>query len=217
MKRLQHVPAVEPRTIVDILLLAVALIGVCFAYPAATRFQSVAAEYNRLENQVGDLRIDDPTKVVIRAIDTGEPLHYAWRIYLPANYAAHWRSSHGGNSSFSSEPRDFTARVRFRRNEQGKLMVFAKSSGGSSLMSINHPVFGTLSDDQLQQIEFVQLGRDRLQVVEPSVIVTLLELSLSPELQQQVVTQYQGRRLLRDLPVLWRWQLGPEASFEDAY
>ena len=54
------------------------------------------AEVRRLRDEVGYLTIDDDTRPHAIQIDTGEPNHWRWRVYIPAQgkYGLHTRRDH---------------------------------------------------------------------------------------------------------------------------
>src|SRR5689334_110913 len=113
----------RPRAL-DLILLLVILPGGFLAWQSGRQRKRLEDRYERMVRVAGDLAIADPTKVYIRALDMGEPLHFAWRVYLPPNYTLVVRNltgngSSGSSTSWSLNPVEFIARVRFRKDEQG--------------------------------------------------------------------------------------------------
>ena len=101
------------------ILTASVLLGGLLAWQSGQERTRLQAEYRRLTAITGELAIDDPAKLSIRAIDTGEPLRFAWRVYVPPNYLQVVKRSTGSSSrSSSSSPQQLIARVRFRLDEQ---------------------------------------------------------------------------------------------------
>src|SRR6185436_11697936 len=72
--------------VLNLFLILVAVLGGLLAWQSGRERGRLQAECARLLAITGDLSIDDPSKVYIRALDTREPLHFAWRVYLPPNY-----------------------------------------------------------------------------------------------------------------------------------
>src|SRR5690349_2510660 len=105
------------RNAVDLVLLAVVLVGGVLAWRAGHERARLAAHYGRLVDAAGELPADDPSLVYLKALDTGDPLHFAWRVHLPASTNLEVRCSTGngwsGGSWSGSAPTDFIARVRF--------------------------------------------------------------------------------------------------------
>ena len=84
----------------DLILLLVALSGGLLALQNGRQLRQLRAEYERLSTITGDLPISDASKVHVRALETGERLHFAWRVYLPANYRAVVSNASGSSSSW---------------------------------------------------------------------------------------------------------------------
>ena len=112
----------------------------CFlAWQSGRERSRLEARYERMVRIAGDLPIEDPSMVYVSAVDTGEPLHYAWHFHLPPNYSLILRNETGGGSggsstSSSTGSRDFIGRVRFQPDEQGLLTVYTHFDGSSGMM-----------------------------------------------------------------------------------
>ena len=108
------------RRAVDLILLLVFLVGGVWAWTTGRERGRLEVDYKRLVRATGDLTIPEATKVYLRALDTGEPLHFAWRVYLPPHYQFAMRTNSGSMSmSSNSTAQEFIARVRFREDDQG--------------------------------------------------------------------------------------------------
>src|SRR5262245_29325744 len=131
------------RNVIDLVLLAVVLAGGALAWRAGHERARLAAHHDRLVAAAGELPADDPTLIYLKALDTGDPLHFAWRVHLPARTHLEVRSRTGngwsGSSWSGSDPTDFIARVRFREDEQGVVNVYTKFDDGSSRSGIGGP------------------------------------------------------------------------------
>ncbi len=65
------------------LLLILAVVGGFLAF----RSQSLASQYRSkrlaLESEIGELKIEDPTKYYVQLLKSDDPLELRWRIYIP--------------------------------------------------------------------------------------------------------------------------------------
>jgi hypothetical protein len=55
---------------------------------------------------------------LILSVPSDDPLHFRWRVYLPADYEGAWRTSDawgGDNYSSTGSAENFIAQVRFRK------------------------------------------------------------------------------------------------------
>src|SRR5262245_16479620 len=107
---------------IDAILVLVVLYGTLLAWQSGRERRRLTNVYDRLARVTGDLRVTVPNKAHFLALETGDPMHYAWRIYVPPNFALAFSDKSGGSSSWwTSGEREFIARLRFRGNEQGHL------------------------------------------------------------------------------------------------
>ena len=110
------------------------------------KWRESRGENDRLRDELGWLKIDDPTRIYVRQVETPEPLSWAWRIYLPPGD----RTLHVGSGAIAetgtkagsaasilmppgkgrsgTSPRDplqceFTLTARIERNQLGKLQL----------------------------------------------------------------------------------------------
>ncbi len=100
----------------DLFLILLALVGAYLALLTGIERASLTAHVTRVERRIGTFKITDPTLVQIQAVETDNPLEFAWRIYLPANYSTSIVQSFdsaGSTSSWSTNvnPTEFMARV----------------------------------------------------------------------------------------------------------
>jgi hypothetical protein len=95
--------------LLSLTLLVASLVGGLLALSAGREYQRLLAEHRRLERKVGNVPISDASQVHVRALKTGEPLHFAWRVYLPAGFHARWDSGRGYSTSSSSSASEFIA------------------------------------------------------------------------------------------------------------
>ncbi len=199
--------------VIDGILLAAALVGVWFAWETARERSRLEQTHARLLAITGDLPIGDPTRVHVRAVETGEPLHFTWRIYIPGNCPVRIRSSNGGFSSAgSNSPEDFLGRVRFREIPDGQTELYTHFSHGSSRSTQFDPTLTKLLHGRSDEIRVEQLGSQGLAVLDPDKPVVLLRLTLPEDLQaeaRKVLPEYEQKRVI---PVLYELILGPTNS-----
>ncbi len=197
----------------ELFLLLVVVVGGILAWNTGRQRSRLQAEYQRLSRLTGDIPIADPTQVYMRAIETGEPLHFAWRVYLPPNYRQIVTDSSGSSSSsWSSGATEFITRVRFREDEQGLLQVHTRFSGGSGRMSLGDQSLAKLLRGRWDKIHVEQLGGDDLITLKPDQSAVLLRLTLPDDIQNESREKLNSHIQERCVPVLFELQLGPKIS-----
>lgn len=200
------------RWALDLILLLVTLSGGFLALQNGRQLRQLRAEYERLSTITGDLPISNASKVHVRALETGERLHFAWRVYLPANYRAVVWDASGSSSSWRRDSCQFIARVRLRENEQGMLQAYTRFSGGSSCMGLGDTMLAKLLHDHWDKIQVEQLGASGLAVIAPGQSAVLLRLTLPDELQQASREKLPPSMQDHFVPTLFELHLGPEAT-----
>lgn len=189
------------------------LLGGLLAWQSGQERTRLQAEYRRLSAITGELAVDDPAKVSFRAIDTGEPLHFAWRVYVPPNYRQIITSSAGNASeSWSANSQQFIARVRFRLDEQGDLRVYSRFSGGSSYATLGDRRLGELLKGGWNNIEAKQLGEGEVESLAVGQSAVLLRLKLPPEMQEAAKQNLPADMQEAFVPVLYELTLGPRPA-----
>ena len=118
------------RKIIDLVLVAVVLAGGVLAVRAGRERAVLAAHHRRLVAAAGELAVEDPKLVYVKAIETGDPLHFAWRVHLPAAVSLNVRFTMHGNASTESwtpvAAKDFIARVQLRPTVEGRMEVYVE-------------------------------------------------------------------------------------------
>lgn len=193
------------RRSIDLLLLLAAIIGGALAWQTGRERQRLRTEYDRLCQLTGDLPLGDPTKVHIKAIDTGEPLHFAWHCYFPPNYKAVWSRGSGWSSSQHRDSREFVARVRFGKDELGVPSVFQRYDSGGTYGGLN----AEFILDHASEIQVEQIGVDRSVAFGSNESVVVLRLTVPEKLRK---TARKKLRWLKDSPVLFELTLGPNPT-----
>jgi hypothetical protein len=201
---------------VELVLIVAIAIGGYLAWQTGQERGRLQRTFDRLARKAGDLEIGDPTQVHLRAIPTGEPLHFAWRVYLPANYPAPFHVKAGaaiGRSGASrSQPQELIARVRFREDENGVLNVYSKFAGGSRRMAVGEQAFATLLRGRWNEVVAEQFGADGVAAIDPDRPITLLRLRLPVNIQERAKTALSPDEQKELLPVFFELQLGTPAS-----
>jgi hypothetical protein len=180
-------------SVVDALLLVVIAVGAFYLWGSATERARLGSEAERLRLLTGDLRPADPAKVYIRAIPTGDPLDFAWRVYFPPNYSMYARHSSGSFSSGSSSDAVHSIfRVRLRK-VNGSWRIYERMHHSSALSSVNHRLAKYL-DGHEEQIVVEQRGSETLEEIEPDQEFTLLRLTLPEDVAAEAKKELLGDR-----------------------
>jgi hypothetical protein len=162
----------------NVLLLLAALVGGCLAIQAGCENQRLRAEHRVLKAEVGLVSVGDPDQVHVVAIDTGDPLDFAWQIYMPARLKLHWEAnfhqsrSSGTHGGGNQDAYFDLLRVRLREKSDGRHEVWFKQRGGSSLMGISSQDFELFKQGK---VVIEQLGVQGSAVVERYQVGTLLQ------------------------------------------
>jgi hypothetical protein len=148
-------------------------VGAFLAIQAGREHRQLRAEHRVLKAEVGLVSVGDPTKLHVAAIETGDPLDFAWQVYLPAKFELRWKAQFGGGASSGShgggntDPFYDLLRVRIRETAEGRPQVWFKHRSGSSLMGVSPRDFkllknGSVLIEQLGQHETAILDRDQV-------------------------------------------------------
>lgn len=197
------------RWAIDLILLLTILVGGALAWTSGRERSRLAAEYARLARHTGDLPLGDPGQVHLVALDTGEPLHFAWRVYFPANYQVNLTSGDGAQSSSSAtDPTEAIIRLRFRDGDQGVLEVYVKGSGGSSRHGMGDKALADLLRGRWGEIEVEQMGSKEVAVIKPDEQVSLIKLTLPERMREEAKRTLSEWTRGRFVPTLYELKLG---------
>jgi hypothetical protein len=197
----------------DLCLLAFTLTGLYFVWQSGHQRSASRVEYERLVVLTGDLPVSESDKVHILALETGENLHFAWRIYLPAKYRLLVRHDSGSSSSYHSDPQHLIARVRFREDPAGRLQIYTRFAGGSSQMGLGNESVARFLRGRWDEIAVEQLGAGgKTAQLKPDEEAVLLRLTLPAELHEQAMRDVDSRSLQNKLPLLYEIRIGPQPS-----
>lgn len=183
-----------------LILLIVA--GVALVVRQRQRLQAYRVEAARLQAKWGALQVDVPEKIYLRAVQTDDPLHFAWRLHLPGGttYSLVNRLANGYTSASiqATDPVEFLARCHLRIGDDGlETFVDVHASGQGGHRSVRQNNFGELAElitatDQPLSIEL--LGAGKAVMLEPDQPATLLQIRASESLREAIVQQ-DDRRL----------------------
>jgi hypothetical protein len=201
----------------NIALLLAALYGAYLAVREERLRRELSVQHRLLANETGYLDITDPDRVHVVALPLEDPLHFRWRIHVPANFEIVWQTDNWGEDGISSTgpAENFVAQVRFRKNESGHVMVFRDMKIGGVGPVGGHELQTFLSG-KWDQIERVQLGADGPVVVEPDEVATLLQLRMPEAMAKEaesVLPEAWGRNYV---PVLYEVRFGTKEAWETA-
>jgi hypothetical protein len=171
------------RRLLDLSLIVLLLIGGFRAWTTGRERSKLQAESERLIKATGDFRIGDPAKIQILAIETGEPFHYAWRIYLPANHQfVKFRNSMWAGTNIGTKPVEFIGRVRIIE-EHGIIKAYDYFYGGSrNVEEIGGKKLADFLRGRWDRLVVEQAGEKGLATSDPDVAFLVFRLTMPPEM-----------------------------------
>lgn len=158
--------------LLELLLLILTVVGGILAFKS----QSLASQYRSrrlaLEAEIGDLKIDDPSKYYVQLLKSDDPLELRWRIYMPkendfCNYAIGrdpTGSSFRSGGRGSSEPGEAIYTIRLTPSPSNSTvailsrMSIQRSSSTVSSNTQNAVIHSQLSNRDFSSWEIA--GRD---------------------------------------------------------
>lgn len=203
------------RKALDVILLLALICGAIEAWRTGRERHRLRQNYARLARITGDLPIADPSKLHFLALETSEPMDYAWRIYLPPNYRFMLTSgANGGGSSttWSSGAKEFIGRVRLRESNDGRLEVYSSFAGGSSCMSVGDASLAEFLRTHWDRLQVEQLASDGLAVIDPGKSAVILKIKVPDDLIEEgrATLSRHAQTYLRS--TLFELKLGPNSS-----
>jgi hypothetical protein len=199
----------------ELVLIVALAVGALFAWRTGQERSRLQAEYGRIVRAVGDIGVGDPSRVHLVAIDTGEPLHFAWRVHVPAGVGLDARgrsgggsTSWGGPSSWSLHAQELFARVRLRE-DGGQIQVYSLFAGGSSLATAADPELTAFLRGKAGRLRVEQVGRDGVVALEPKQPAVLLRLTLPDDLMDEARRALPPEVAGRLAPTLYELELTP--------
>ncbi len=195
------------RNAIDLALVVVILIGGVLAFRAGGERMGLAAHHARLVDAAGELAVDDPTLIYLKALDTGEPLHFAWRVHLPPKTTLAVRSQMAGGSSTStsshSDPQELIARVRLREEAPNQVRVYTKFAGGSGTSGYDSPELARLLREHAHELKIEQIGRSEAVTITPDATkpTVLLRISIPDAIRPPDLPQWISSGNLLELSI----------------
>jgi hypothetical protein len=171
---------------VSLLLFTIALIGGYYAWQSGKERAGLLSQIAPIEKRIGSFPIVDPTLVHVQAMETQQPLEFAWRIYLPANFKMTLLQTFNQNGSSSwggsnTQPSEFIARVVLREHN-GSIECFTRFNNSSGVSSMQSPIHVIAIREHWEHLKIEQLGKPTLASIQPDGESTLLRISLPSEL-----------------------------------
>jgi hypothetical protein len=194
----------------DWILIAIVLGGGVMAWRTGRERSRLTARHERLVKSTGELSIKDASRIYALALDTGEPLHFAWHFYFPPN-SNQSLSYHFGNetNSMSTPQADFIGRLRFRRDDDGDMQLYTHFGPGSSAGGLDNAELNELLRGRWNQVKIEQLGAFGVAVIDRDKPAVLLRLTLPDELQAEARTKLSPGFQKQFVPVVFEVTLSP--------
>jgi hypothetical protein len=200
------------RRVVDGFLLVLVLIGGTLAWYTGRERGRLTRHYERLVRMVGDLPIKDASKVHVLALDTGDPQHFAWRVYLPPPYNLTFNDRSGSLWTTSIGSPESIFRVRIRQDAQGDMELYEQFGGMSTERSFGTEELVELLRGRWDKVKVEQLGAPEVAVLDPDQPAALLRLTLADDLLDEARKKLTPEAQKEHIPVLFDLNLGPPVS-----
>jgi hypothetical protein len=194
----------------DWFLVLVVLVGGVLAWQTGRERGRLTVRHGRLALLTGDLPAVDATKVYLRAVDTGEPLHFAWRVYLPPSYSQQVSCASMAGILGSATASEFIARVRIRLDDQGIMEVYTHFGNFSSRSNLGSKVLAELLRGRWHKVTVEQLGAPELVALVPNQPAVLLRLALADDLMDEAKKTFSSNDQTQFVPILYELDLGPK-------
>lgn len=205
--------------LINLTLLLLAAVGFLFTFRARSELRTVRGEHDRLAAQFGTLDVEDPEKYYVVRIDTGDPMHFAWRIYRPDKLRMETRATSMSGSSrarSSSGPAgEEIVRVRFRIDEWG-MRVFSKRQGSSSTFGLGDPRTDGFLKKHWEELDIEVMGDGEAVEATTDQVLKLLSIRVPDSLAAQA-NQEIGRQVFQMPPQpIMIFRMGTREAFQEA-
>jgi hypothetical protein len=199
----------------DLILLIVLAVGGVLAWQSSRERSRLMATHARLVAITGDFQITDPTLIHVLALETDDPKHFAWRIYLPPGpkQDIRVRSGHGtfSQSNSNTKPSDSIARVVLREDKNGLLEIYSRFSRGSSRTNMGEKALADLLRGRWESLRVEQAGAGGTARLDPKKPYTLLRLTLPEDMQAEALAKLPEHIRKQYVPELLHIELIPSA------
>ena len=198
------------RSLIDWLLIAVVVGGGVMAWRTGRERSRLTARHERLVKSTGELSIKDASKIYVLALDTGEPLHFAWHFYFPPNCKQRLSYRFGNQPQSLSLPQaDFIGRVRLRQDDDGTMQLYYHFGPASGGMSLEDGELEELLSGRWDRVKIERLGLPQVAVIDPDQSAVLLRLVLPQDLQAAARTKLSTDKQGQYVPVVLEVKLVP--------
>lgn len=195
------------RQLIDLGLVILIFVAITVVWWRAGVERDLRADYERLYSDVGELTVPDPNKAYVRALETGDPLHFAWRCYFPANYPYSFSDSAGsGLETSTSTATEFVLRIRYRCDERGQWHHFKKLSTGTSAGNLGNQRFSQFLSAHWKRLRVERLGERGVEELPENAPATLLRFSVPDDLLEAARLQLDDTRLKDKLPTVLEYE-----------
>ncbi len=202
-----------PNKWLNTILFIAAAIGALLAYRAGKEHRQVLAKHTRLEARVGRLSIRDPSKAYVLALETGEELHFAWRLYIPADFNLRRKHSDGfGSRNANRTAYECMWRLMLRENDDGVLQVFFNNG----VWDLGDRRMADLLRGRWDEVRIESLGAAAAAEVDTDEVATLIRIVMSDDLKKEAQQRF-GESFVKPYEtVLYQVQIGSERAFKEA-
>jgi hypothetical protein len=201
------------RVINGLLLLGIAA-GGTMAWRTDRQRARLQTEFQRLARIIVGLTVDDKSKIYIQALETGDPRHFAWKVYLPPVPGLELRTS-GMIAGFGSDTNpsgEFLVRVGFHKYKQGRWGVYTQYGSSTDWRTFGDKELADLLHNHWDEIHIEQAGAPVPLMVDPKAPTVLLRLMLPDDLRAAVRARVRPDSKDEPGQPLLELQFGPEEA-----
>jgi hypothetical protein len=176
---------------IDFLLIVLTAVGALKSCESSRTLATLQRRYSRTVELIGELPISDTSKVHILALPQDNPLHFAWRIYVPENRQCNVQTTHhsGGSSgsmgSSSKGTREFLFQASIHGLDEGRISFFKKYDAGSSQSGLGNPTAAKFLLENFSQFTVEQGGAKEIAMLARGEKLTLLQIRIPPALAKE--------------------------------
>ncbi len=197
----------------DIVLIVLIVVGAV----QFVRVQATLSELHRAQARivqlVGEMKIDNPDAMHLKALETEQPWQWTWRVYRPENVSGTisyvlGSSGSGGSSGFGGQLAEFMGRVAMTKQKSGHMAIYSNFMGSSSLASFGSPEFAEYLQAHRDELIVEQAGKDEItQIASGDPPVMLFRLSLPPQLAEEARQKFGEGQDKTFIPVIMEMKI----------
>ena len=182
------------RKLLNVLLGIALLIGIVLTAKANWRRAALRTEFNRLAGKLGRFEIQNPDKLHLQRIETGDPHQLAWRCYHPptgkSGYALKaYRAGESRGATYSAGHKEEFRIYATIREENGRIKGCCGVGETGVLEELNQDV-STFLQQHWDLVEFVPVAADEKIVVPKNQLIKLAELRVPDRLVDVFTAEY---------------------------